>query len=162
TEALREVQRQLGESRTPEALAAAEKAGALLASGTSSDDLSQLVAAWLTDLKMLAVLEDLRLRVWGGTAGLVADAETRRAYAQAFDEYGIPVATLEEEDAGRRLRARAVAVELAAALDDWAFLELRIERRASPGWKRLLRIARATDADLWRNRLRQVVEIWDE
>jgi hypothetical protein len=43
-----------------------------------------------------------------------------RDYAQAFHEYGLDVEALPVEEAGNRLRGKpALAVRVAAALDDW-------------------------------------------
>jgi Flp pilus assembly protein TadD len=44
-------------------------------------------------------------------------------------------------------------VEVAAALDDWAWERRRLQRPA-PQWRRLVALARAVDRDTWRDALR--------
>ncbi len=61
-------------------------------------------------------------------------------YSALFTAVGIPVDTLDEAEAIRRIRESEIGAELTAALDDWA----RFRRRAQPagdGWRRLSRIA---------------------
>jgi len=76
------------------------------------------------------------------------------AYAAAFRGYGLEVDTLTPAAAGARVKTRpaAVALNLAAALDDWAAV-----RRGRGDWggaNRLNEIARVADPDPWRDRLR--------
>jgi eukaryotic-like serine/threonine-protein kinase len=76
-------------------------------------------------------------------------------YAAAFREYGIDVETIPVADSGRRIAARPqpIAVEVAAALDNWA-LDRRSRGQASDRWHRLIAVARTADPDPWRDRLR--------
>jgi tetratricopeptide (TPR) repeat protein len=87
------------------------------------------------------------------------EAEFSRAdpdgeYARAFREYGLDLDRLPDEAAARvRARPAQVVAELTAALDDWA-LERRRRGRPEADWRRLLDVARAADADPWRQALR--------
>jgi serine/threonine-protein kinase len=85
---------------------------------------------------------------------------TDSAYTGAFREAGIDVAALTPPEAGARIKARpaAVAVPLAAALDDWA--AVRRERRSDrAGAERLAQAARAADPDAWRGGLRDALDL---
>jgi serine/threonine-protein kinase len=83
-----------------------------------------------------------------------ADAE----YAKAFREYGIDVEGLAPEEAAARIREQPLQQQLAAALDDWAFVR-RKSRQGATSWQQLLDIARRADShDKWRNRLRYALE----
>ena len=70
------------------------------------------------DQKLLDTLIDIRSQHADDRDGAVLDA----AYATAFREALIDVAKLSPEDAGAQIKARppAVAIAMAAALDDWA------------------------------------------
>jgi tetratricopeptide (TPR) repeat protein len=79
-------------------------------------------------------------------------------WTKAFEGYGIPVEMLDAEEAGRLIRESSVAVELAAALHDWATYRLGTRPRGDTSWKHLLAVARAADPDEWRTRLRDALE----
>jgi superkiller protein 3 len=67
-----------------------------------------------------------------------------------------------------RLKSRpALAVPLAAALDDWVSVRRFVSKADVAGWKRLVAVARGIDPDPLRNRLRSawgqpVIEVRDE
>ena len=104
--------------------------------------------------------------------------------ARAFREFGIDVLALTVPEAARRIKARAIRMELAWTLDYWstkrkllASAESIVWAKASGlelneglqvyarthkdwmkiNWKHLLEIAKEADADPWRNRLRDAV-----
>src|SRR5262249_16935520 len=77
-------------------------------------------------------------------------------YEEAFRDYGIDVFRLGPQEAAGRMQATSIPVELAAALDDWAMVR-RAMREDDTGWKDLLALARAVDADDWRNRVRDAL-----
>jgi serine/threonine protein kinase/Tfp pilus assembly protein PilF len=137
------------QAKWPEALEAAKRAEGYLASG-ASESLRQRVWEQRNDVEMVLRLEQIRL--------------VRRpaaAYATAFREYGIDVQALEPWDAGARIRARKIRVELVLALDFWA-RELAGEKRSPDATEsRLFAIARAADPDEWRNRIRTALELRD-
>src|SRR5262249_28076133 len=70
------------------------------------------------------------------------------AYGAAFREYGIDVEALPPAEAAQRIRQRAIRLQLAAALDDWFFLD-----PAGAGG-RLLEGSRAAGPDPLRGRVR--------
>jgi serine/threonine-protein kinase len=77
------------------------------------------------------------------------------AYATAFREYGIDVASLSAEEAVARIRARPIHFRLAVGLDDWYFLD----PKGAGG--RLLEISRAADPDPLRDRFRAAIAAGD-
>jgi tetratricopeptide (TPR) repeat protein/serine/threonine protein kinase len=149
----------VGRSLLTEALAAAQRADGLLAQRGPDDPQRQEAAALVAELqgeerdrRMLAQLEEVALSM---TA--VRDEDPRqldgffRAFAAAFQDYGVDVEVLPDEQAARRLRGRPIRVELAAALDSWARLE---RQRDGDRGTRLQALACAVDPDEWRNRVR--------
>jgi serine/threonine-protein kinase len=123
----REVIRALGEAATfqgqskwPEALEAAKRAEGFLAGG-ASESLRRLVLERRKDLEMVLRLEEIWLpRAKHGTEGAYDNRWADASYAKAFRDYGIDVEALEPAEAARRIRARTIRLELAAALDCWA------------------------------------------
>jgi tetratricopeptide (TPR) repeat protein len=99
------------------------------------------------DRRMLARLEEIRLNK--SQSKNFDFREAAGDYAAAFRDYGIDVEHLPDEQAAECVRGRAIAVELAAALDDWAEACGDAEVR-----KHLLNTARQADNDPWRQRLR--------
>src|SRR5262245_29159995 len=99
---------------------------------------------------MLARLEEARERQADEdrTDPVAADA----AYSAAFREFGIDPDALPPQQASAALRASAIAVPLAFALDDWA----RVRRKARAGGTeggdaRLSWLAAQADTDPWRS-----------
>ncbi len=91
--------------------------------------------------------------------------DTSKNYAAAFKDFGFDVENLEVEDAAKKLRAYSIRVDIAAALDDWAFSEIQTSgleisawkeliEREDGLWKRLIKLARKVDPDPWRNKFR--------
>jgi eukaryotic-like serine/threonine-protein kinase len=84
-------------------------------------------------------------------------------YASAFREAGLDVTAMPPGEAGAKIRARpsAVAVTLAAALDDWAAVrrDLLGDR---PGAEKLAQVARDADLDRWRDGLRTALDFGDK
>jgi tetratricopeptide (TPR) repeat protein len=93
--------------------------------------------------------EELRQRVRGNAA-----------YARAFRDYGLDVEA-SGPAAGEWLRARSIAVQLAAALDDWATVRRHEKGEADVTSKHLLATARAADADPLRTWVRRALEAGD-
>jgi tetratricopeptide (TPR) repeat protein len=121
------------------------------------------VGALLADLAMVERLEEIRLQqsqVKADGSGFDfggADA----AYARAFRDYGLDVEA-SGPGAGEWLGARSIAVELAAALDDWAQARWEEKGEAEGTWKLLLAVARAADPDPLRTQVRQALEARDQ
>jgi tetratricopeptide (TPR) repeat protein len=146
------------EDRWPEALSAARRAEALLAGGAVDAELQRRVRERRADLEMVARLEEIRLLQAGEKDERYDPARHNRAYADAFREYGIDMATLDPLEAADRIRKKDVRAQLAAALDEWAMLRRYIWKKDDTTWKDLLTTARAGDPDAWRNRLRDALE----
>ncbi|HZU36401.1 MAG TPA: tetratricopeptide repeat protein, partial [Gemmataceae bacterium] len=106
------------------------------------------------EVEMLTSIEEAGLQRSAGTKDKMFDyAGADRLYAQAFQRYGIDVATLEPQDASRRIRASVIRHRLVEALDDWAFN--RDRNSDAEGGKALRTLARLTDDDRWSQRLRE-------
>jgi tetratricopeptide (TPR) repeat protein len=155
--ALAEARRFQKEGRWPEGQAAARRAEALLASGGGDPELQQSVRTLLADLRMVAQLEDIRILRSSVKDGYFNAEGADRAYAAAFRNDGIDVEALDSREAARRLRARAIRIELAAALDGWAETRRWLPRQGRKSWRELLAVARAADPDPWRRSLRDTV-----
>jgi serine/threonine protein kinase/Flp pilus assembly protein TadD len=162
----REVDRALDEARKfqaqakwPEALEAAKRAGGILAAG-GSEDLGRRVRELRDDVNMVLRLEEIWMPHVG--AGLLSATPFTVAYATAFREYGIDVEALEPSEAGARIRARKIRLELALALDSWSLFLRNRNRAPDATERRLLAVARAADSDAWRNQLRTALEQRDD
>ncbi len=106
------------------------------------------------DRKLLDRLVDIR----SAEADDLDGSATDDAYAEAFRDAEIDLASLPPAEAGARIRARpqSVALALAGALDDWAAIRRRVRADAA-GSAELSVSAIAADPDPWRNKLRSAV-----
>jgi serine/threonine-protein kinase len=140
------------EQRWPEALAAAKSAEAAVAGGEAGDALMQRVSDVRHGLAFVTRLD--RIREDRGNVrvkGRFPYSGAARDYALAFRDYGVDVDALPADEAVARLRRNpALAVPVAAALDDWA----GILGDAPPRWKRVVAVARGLDPDPLRDQLR--------
>ncbi len=142
------------EQRWPEALASAQRAEAALAGGEAPQDVQAKVQQAVTDLELVARLEEIRLLASEATERGFNYAGANLQYADALREYGINLDALPAEEAIRQLQSRAdVLPALIIALDDWAACRLVAEDAV--GAKALAELAKALDADPWRRRLRE-------
>jgi serine/threonine protein kinase len=146
-DALQAAEQLFRQGKLPEAILTAQKADRLLAAGGGSEGLRRRVRQWVTDLSLVAKLEDLRL----GWDDMDAVPKLPARYAAAFQEYGIDVDALPPAEVAARVAARPIRVDLAMALDIWA------SRVPGGGGVRLAAIARAADPDPLRNRVREAV-----
>ena len=141
-----------------EALAAVGQAEAMVNAVAADEGLRDRVRRRRAELEMAAKVEDIRLTdvAFGNYGDSVAVGPMKHPlYAQAFWGYGIHVLSADPEEAGGRIRATGIAVELRAALDDWAWaIRKNPELRGDLAWKHLLEAARAADPDDWRNQVR--------
>ena len=88
---------------------------------------------------------------------------TDAEYRAAFGDFGIDFETLDPKEAGKRLAARSAPVELAAFVDDWAYVRSTIPPEKEKGlWRRLNEAARVADPDPWRDALRAQVRGTDK
>jgi serine/threonine protein kinase len=140
-----------------DALSAARRAEALLATASVSAALQQRVRERRADLEMAKKLDDIPAKL--NTRGNNYHPPLRTsAYARAFREYGIDVEELDPGEAAERIRATTIRLRLAAGLEAWGVAIATLERK-SPG--KVLAVARAVDPDPLRNRLRDLLETMD-
>jgi eukaryotic-like serine/threonine-protein kinase len=152
---LGEVEQLEEEQKWAEALAVARRAEALTAGGEADAATRERVRQVVHDLQMVARLEEARLseEYVPGERGMASNEGGPDLYAAAFRDFGVDVETLPAEEAAARLRARpAVAIPLAAALDDWAG---KVRPRDPDQYKRLRALAAAVDPDPWRVSVRR-------
>jgi serine/threonine-protein kinase len=155
-----------------EAMAAARKTEALLEPGidpalrrqvetllveiaAGEQHAEEAVRAAERDRRLLDQLIDIRSGKADDRDGTATDA----AYAEAFREAGLDIANLPPAEAGVKIRARppAVALALAAAVDDWAAVR-RDKRKDAAAAQRLSETARQADPDPWRKELRDAMD----
>jgi serine/threonine protein kinase/tetratricopeptide (TPR) repeat protein len=134
---------------------ATARADGLLAGAADCYELQQQTRTLLADLEMVAALEEIRLRQ---TERWFDVAKADAAYAAAFQRYGPNVEALSASEAARAIRARSVPLELAAALDDWAYVRRYHSSRDAAAWKHVLAIARLADPDSLRGQVRDAWE----
>src|SRR5262245_33721012 len=123
--AMEEARRLQGESKRREGEAAAKRAEALRAGGGGSAGRGRTGRGLLADFRRLARLEEVRTQGGGVKDGHFDFEAEDRGYAAAFRDYGIDVEALAPPEAAERVGARAIRVELAAALDAWAIQRRR-------------------------------------
>jgi serine/threonine-protein kinase len=110
------------------------------------------------DRRMLARLEDLRLRQSVVRHGAFDTKQAEPEYRPAFREYGIRLDRLPDAEVVRRIRGSAIRVHLAAALDEWARL-----LEDGPARRRLYDLARRADPDdPFRNEVRAALARRDD
>ena len=144
------------EQKWPEALAAVERAEAALASGEALEPLQAEVRAILTDLQLVARLEQTRLLTSElKEQGFDYDGANGR-YAAEFQRYGINLDSLPTDEAVTWLRDRAeILPALISALDHWGHCRRKVNDNA--GFQTLNKLAQELDPDPWRRRLREAV-----
>ncbi len=101
------------------------------------------------DRTMLAAIEEARVRHTQVRAGRFDREASAAGYAVAFAEYGIDLRQGDAAAVAALVGERAIRVELAAALDDWAILTGNAAEGA-----RLEAIARLADPDPLRGQVR--------
>jgi serine/threonine-protein kinase len=118
------------------------------------EDLRQRLEQAAADLDKVDRLEDIRLKRSTLVEGKFDNRTAERDYAAAFRDAGLGAEGDEAEVAAARIRESAVAGQLVAALDDWAFLTQDRKRMV---W--LLEVARRADPDPLRDRFRDP-KVW--
>jgi tetratricopeptide (TPR) repeat protein len=90
-----------------------------------------------------------------------AGADAR--YRRAFRDYGTDLFSLSPEDGAELLRrlGSEVRVDLAAAIDDWAYVRFIMAGYRLDGLARLFQMTRLLDPDPVRNRIRDIVAARD-
>jgi tetratricopeptide (TPR) repeat protein len=150
--------RRLGqEERWDEALSAARHAHGLLTIAGADRGLRREAEELARDLPMVVRLEEVRRETAALAEGDRYAAEDR-AYARAFAEFGLDLASLDAATAADRVRGSAVRMYLLEALDDWAYVRDRLrDRDGEP----LRAVARLADDDPWRQQLRDP-RVWHD
>jgi tetratricopeptide (TPR) repeat protein/serine/threonine protein kinase len=160
--ALEEARQRQKEGRWREALVAAKRAEALLATGGGDEEIHQQVREVLDDLQMLEILEQARIRPTQESKYGYDHKQEDAGYADAFRDQGIDIDALDVKEAAERIRARSIGYELCVILDTWAYARRRVSEagsnRTGRDWKELLEIARAADPDPWRDRFREALQ----
>ncbi len=105
------------------------------------------------DARLVAELEDIRLRLAEGRRGPEALARTGdRLYAAAFRRYGIDLTELEPAETAARIRKSAIRETLLAFMHDWL-----LYWAVGPDRERLRAGVVRADDDAWRRRLRETL-----
>jgi tetratricopeptide (TPR) repeat protein len=151
---LDDVDRLERDQKWPEAQTAAERAQAALEGGEADEAVRRQVDEVQRELAFVALLDRIRQERAALVDGKFNHAGAARDYAVAFRDYGVDVEALPVEEAVARLRRKpALAVPIAAALDDWVFTR-RTLGDAETRWQPLTALARGLDPDPIRDRLR--------
>jgi eukaryotic-like serine/threonine-protein kinase len=108
------------------------------------------------DRQLFDRLVDIRSAKEDDPDGSATDSD----YADAFREAGIDVIAMAPADIAARLksRPRAVAIDLAAFLDDWSQVR-RQQRKDEDAARQVTEIAQALDPDPWRQKLREAIAL---
>jgi serine/threonine-protein kinase len=170
-------------SKWPAAIAAVNKAKALLSAGEVSVNVRTRVRDLVTTLEQenadaihraeeldkdrmfIVRLEKIVFDSLRRGSGNERDREKEvflavdGQFAQAFREMGIDVLSLDSDEAGKRIRARSNPQDITTFLDEWALLRARKYAwsdldESVRDTERLISIARIVDPDPWRNFIR--------
>jgi tetratricopeptide (TPR) repeat protein/serine/threonine protein kinase len=154
-----EVDRLEREQEWSEALEAARRAEAAAIGGEADASTTHRVRGRLKDLEFLDRLEQIRMLRTTTVDGKIDMAGSDREYARAFRDYGVDVEALPVETLIDRLKTRpALAIPLAAALDDWFGTGRLVSEQDAARWQRLVAVARGIDSEPVRDRLRSTWE----
>jgi tetratricopeptide (TPR) repeat protein len=165
---LADVDELMKEQKWPEALATVRRAEAAMTGGEADPATAERVRQRLKDLEFIDRLEQIRMQSATVVEGKIDAAGADREYGRAFRAYGVDVQKLAVETSIERFKARpAIAIPLAAALDDWVFFRRRVSAKDAAGWERLVAVARGIDPEPLRDQLRStwgqpVSEVQDE
>jgi serine/threonine-protein kinase len=139
------------QGRWTEALATLEGAQRFLGA-SAPKDLRERLHRERADAKMVAELEEIRLRLSeGGRGQEPALLSPEKMYADAFRNYGIPLLTLEPEEAAARIRASSIQEILLAFMHDW------LHRVSHENQTHLRKVLDQADDDDWRRAFREAL-----
>jgi tetratricopeptide (TPR) repeat protein len=153
--ALREADHFRQEQRWPEAISAVQRAKWVLADVGADPDLWNRVEELGKDVEMARRLQEASLLMAASREGDFNEEACCKAYGEAFTWYGLDMDRLNPQEAGERLRSSYIRQQLAAALDDWASLRLKLGQSS---YRELLAVSRVVDPDPLRNQLRDFLE----
>src|SRR5262249_31343126 len=128
---LDDVDRLQREQKWAEALIAARRAEAAVAAGGADPATVQMGREQPEDLVFIDQLEQIRTELATMIVhGKFDNAGAIHKYARAFRDYGVDVEGLAVEASIDRLKAHpALALPLAAALDDWAYVRRQLSEQ---------------------------------
>jgi serine/threonine protein kinase/Flp pilus assembly protein TadD len=144
-----------GNPSDPALIAEAQRAEALLEGGILGAEWRGRAEQLQKDVRMLATLEAIQLDQARLRDEKFDLSDTAEGFASAFQEYGISLEALESKETSEVMRQSAIRDHLAAGLDFWA--DFLAHKGDQEGADRLLALARQTDNNPWRNRLREVI-----
>jgi serine/threonine protein kinase/Flp pilus assembly protein TadD len=136
-----------------EALVAAHRAYGLARAADLDSALVGEVGEKCADLQVVVDVQNARLKKAAGSEWTLDFSAANRLYGQAFEHFGLDVASRPEESAAR-IRASTVGPQLIAALDDWASAR---DKLSAQGGAPLWALANLADDDEWRRRLRGAI-----
>ncbi|MBL8859557.1 MAG: protein kinase [Planctomycetes bacterium] len=102
-------------------------------------------------------LVDLRLEQIDALGNAERETALDAAFAQAFHDYGVDLEGDDLVPALKRIRERAIAEEVALALDDWGRVRRRVHGKSSEKFENLLYLAMDLDPEPGRMKLRQAI-----
>ncbi len=159
-------------SRWSEALQAAKRAASLVATGAAREQLRTRVNTLLDETvrgeelsrrtaeqnlanrKFLERLEEIRLsRADPGVANWKKQDED---YGDAFRSHGLDIDAATPEAAAESIRQSLIRTDLIPALDEWIRARMSRDELPRDSWKKLSRVAAASDPDPWRAQLREL------
>jgi serine/threonine protein kinase/Flp pilus assembly protein TadD len=152
--ALDEAMRLMNERHWPEALSAARRADGLLAVG-GRNELVEVVQRLRKELELLEHLENVYIEKVAALDGGLDYSEVDARYAQLFAEFGLDIPLGDINAAVQRIRHSVAAIEIASFLDDWAAVSAQVHGVEDSAWKNLLDVARGSDGDELRTRVRE-------
>ena len=142
------------EQKWAQALAALRRAEAAMAGGSTDGATAQHIRDWLRDFEFVDLLERIRMRRITWEDGKFDDAGADKDYAAAFRAYGVDAGQLPAAESIDRLKSRAaIAIPLAAAMDDWAEAR-RAATKDDAGAQRMVTVARSLDPEPTRDAIR--------
>jgi serine/threonine-protein kinase len=162
--AINEATRLIGQEKWTNALASIERAEDVLASSGHAGELTSRAKELRKDIDMVIRLEEIRSGPETENAlknNKSYDPETDTKNLLAFREYGIDVEALAPREVAERIKGSDIRRELVVALECWARWR-RTFIDEDQIWSRLIQIARLSDPDPWRDRLREALELENE
>lgn len=140
-----------GQPGDPALVAAAQRLEALHDGNSVGSGVRRRAEQFLRDVRMLADLDEIRLRQAESKGGAMFDmAGAGKRYATAFAAYGLDVMALEPAQAAARVRDSAIREALLAGLDAW----MQGQTTQDPGRDRLRAVADGADDSPWRRAFR--------
>ncbi len=154
---LAETDRLMAVQKWPEALAMVRRAGATVSVGEADEATVQKARGLLKDLEFIDRLEETHMQHGAMVEGQFDYADTDRKYAGVYRDYGVDVDELAVETSIERLKVRpALAIPLAAALDQWRDVRSKISEQHAAGCGRLVAVARGVDPEPLRDQIRSI------